>query len=115
MDYCHYKGDSLLKYTNESKKATKERILNEKSQLELNDITSNRRSLKEKLRTFNKKSASLDEFNCTRKPEKYLEAGKKLPKKYNKYFTSELAGIPLEEIDEFYKSDHVRNILKPDF
>ena len=41
-------------------------------------------------------------------PDKYLEAGKTLPKAYSKHLSQEMIGRPLEEIDDFYKSDHVR-------
>jgi len=42
------------------------------------------------------------------KPNKFLEAGKKLPKKYEKKFLStKLSGTPLNEIDEYYiRNEH---------
>ena len=53
-------------------------------------------------------------FEAQNAPDKYLEAGKTLPKVYRKNLSQELIGRPLEEIDDFYKSDHVRkNIKKP--
>ena len=39
------------------------------------------------------------------KPNKFLEAERKLPPKYHNIFSSsKLAGLPLEEIDEYYKN-----------
>ena len=43
-----------------------------------------------------------------KKPETRLEAGKKLPKIYHKLIKPELLGVPLEELDDYYKNDHVR-------
>ena len=40
------------------------------------------------------------------KPNKFLQAGKKLPKNLqNQFMTSKLSGTPLEEIDEYYKKN----------
>lgn len=40
------------------------------------------------------------------KPNKFLQAGKKLPKNLqNQFVASKLSGTPLEEIDEYYKQN----------
>jgi hypothetical protein len=40
-------------------------------------------------------------------PDKDFEAGSKLPSKYKKLFPKELFGVPIEELDDFYKTDYV--------
>ena len=103
-----YKSGTLKKFTSESKKHIKERILNEKSQCDLYEIESNGCFNNTfKTTTSSKTAEMLEELNLNKKPEKYLEAGKKLPKKYSTHFTHSLSGIPLEEIDDYYKNDHV--------
>ncbi len=41
-------------------------------------------------------------------PIKDFATGSKLPKAYADCFPSDLSGIPLEEIDDYYKSEYVR-------
>jgi DNA gyrase/topoisomerase IV subunit B len=104
----------LKELTSESKKRINELILNEKLCQELEKNGEGAEGLLQKI--FNKtrkseKEASniVEESNEPEKlkPDKLLEAGKKLPKKYARHFPSYLRGVPLEEIDDFYKNDHV--------
>ena len=101
---------TLKKYTKETKTRIKERILNENYENEINNVQK-QTLLKKLFETNNKKrrGANLqhDEF-IVKKPDKYLEAGRNLPKKFAKHFHKHLSGIPLEEIDDFYKTDYVR-------
>jgi hypothetical protein len=73
-----------------------------KKQESSNDVDNDERKSFLKEYFFKKKSSSKDE------PSKLLHDGKKLPNEYQKMFTSSampnvLSGIPLEEIDEYYK------------
>ena len=93
--------------TPETKTRINELILNEKYCKELNRENKNVR----KKSIFKKKKNILEngEDFCQNKGNIQLEAGKTLPKKYRKHFTPDLIGIPLEEIDDHYKKDHVNN------
>ena len=104
----------LKKFTSASKKRINELILNEKCHKELGKNNENEKSLLQKLlhsTSKQKRPDKDDESNESnydiKKPDKLLEAGKKLPKKFARNFTRDLIGVPLEEIDDYYKSDHV--------
>jgi len=113
MDTNGSQSYTLNKYTIETKKRIKERILNEKYENEINNVQ--RKAFIQKLfETKSKKrrdSLQQEETVILRQPNKYLEAGRNLPLKYAKHFSSELSGMPLEEIDDFYKTDYVRNVF----
>ncbi len=104
----------LKEFTSQSKKRINELILNEKLCRELEKNGDEAESLLRKLLNKTRKSEK-DESNIVEesnepeklKPDKLLEAGKNLPKKYARHFPSYLRGVPLEEIDDFYKNDHV--------
>jgi hypothetical protein len=48
-----------------------------------------------------------EETSESAEPDKYLEAGKVLPKFFSRKLPNDFVGKPLEEIDEYYKSHHV--------
>jgi hypothetical protein len=56
-----------------------------------------------------RKGGRADTKNATKKkvPDKDLVAGGKIPSKYKKLFPKQLFGRPVEEIDDFYKTDYV--------
>lgn len=116
----------LKKFSSASKKRINELILNEKCRKELEKGVKNELNLLQKLLESTGKRKSRDtrqnsDESCElefkkKQPDKLLEAGKTLPKKYARQFSSDLKGIPLEEIDDYYKSDHVnKNCLKSQY
>ena len=106
MDLNATQSYTLKKYTKETKKRIKERILNQKYENEINDVP--KKTLIQKLfGAKDRKRRAENEDLIVKKPDKYLEAGRNLPQKFAKYFEPNLSGIPLEEIDDFYQTDYV--------
>ena len=101
----------LRKLTNESKKRTNELILNEKYLKEVDSYEATGGiggKLLELRESLVKNNAKEDSENSSQiKGDVRLQAGKKLPKMYRKYLTRDLIGTPLEEIDDYWKNDHV--------
>ena len=113
------------KLTLESINNIRENILNEKARLE---IENNEESNDEKEKSNNtvsqtsnnlKQRKNVKSLNvnigersiasiASKAPNKDFEAGKILPKKYKNQFPQSLAGCPIEEVDEYYKTDYVR-------
>ncbi len=114
------------KLTLESINSIRENILNEKTRLE---IENNEDSNDEKEKSNNNNTNIGSQISYTQKqrknvksinvgersiasiiskaPNKDFEAGKILPKKYKNQFPLSLAGCPIEEVDEYYKTDYV--------
>ena len=80
----------------------KENILNERTKLELQKYD---KEEKEDIKNYGLKSRSLS--TVSKAPNKDLEAGKILPRKYLNNFPLVLAGVPVEELDDYYKADYV--------
>jgi len=104
-------------FTTHSLSNIKERILNEKTQREFEQSTTelNHLDVNEKhfFRNFfkPKQSVRLQSTNQENVPNPNFEAGKKLPKKHISSFPSDFHGIPLEEVDDFYKNDYVNYLI----
>ena len=107
------KSFEFNRFTFETKKRIKERILNEKYQNEYSGRPK-KNLFAEIFKNKSKKrrTSNSEEVNEQKVPDKYLEMGRSLPKKYERFFSPKLSGIPLEEIDDFYKTDFVRIIYK---
>jgi hypothetical protein len=103
--------NELKCFSEDTTKRIYEVILNEKYNQELIIKKKEKESLKSFLcRVFLFKRKQIYEYEPTLytiKPDNHLQAGKVLPKSYWKYIKPELVGRPLEELDDFYKNDHV--------
>jgi hypothetical protein len=120
------------KLTPESINNIRENILNEKTRLE---IEKNEASNNEKEKSNNNTIAGSQISDTHQKQRKYVkslnvntgdrsiastaskgpnkdfEAGKILPKKYKNQFPQSLAGCPIEEVDDYYKTDYVNYFI----
>jgi hypothetical protein len=76
--------------------------LNEKAKLEIEKFEAEQETA-----TKSSKDKSSVSVQC-KAPNKDFEAGKFLPKKYFNKFPLSLAGVPIEEVDDFYKTDYVK-------
>lgn len=103
------KNTIFKQLTLESISRIHERIVNEKARLEIekNEAEMEQTNLKPKGQQPKKAAKKKEETVVVRKPDKDFEAGKTLTHKYSQLFPSELSGIPLEEVDEYYKSEYV--------
>jgi hypothetical protein len=115
-----YQSNQIVfkKLTLESINNIKENILNEKTRLEIEkseaainknseEETSNHVSKAKNVKSLSVKEGSNASTPFILTPNKDFEAGKILPKKYRNQFPQALAGRPIEEVDEFYKTDYV--------
>lgn len=94
------------KFTRESIKAINDRILNEKMQQEIETDESIKEVSRKK---YFEKEKSITCLN--REANKDLDIGKKLPRGLKNLFPRSLFGIPIEEIDEFYKNDYIFTVI----
>jgi hypothetical protein len=97
-------------FTAHSLSNIKERILNNKAQRELEQSTTELNHLDLNKNNYFKnffKSKQIARLKLDDVPNTNFEAGKKLSQKYIPSFPAEFHGIPLEEVDDFYKSDYV--------
>ena len=111
MNLENEKRHGLKLFTPESTNRIYEIILNEKNNKKLQTKQDKKQSfLDYLLKLFGIRNKTDKNISCVweKKPEKRLEVGKKLPKIYHKLIKPELLGVPLEELDDYYKNDHVR-------
>ena len=113
------------KLTPESIKAIDNRIYNEITRIEIEKTYAEYEGFDEQQQTpqqqqqpQNLKSDTVrkdgqinkkNELKVKKVPEKDYEAGQKLSLKYKKLFPKKLFGTPIEEIDDFYKTEYVIN------
>ena len=102
--------------TDKTKKRINELILNKKYTKEVLTYTDEESNFLQRINrhitsNLNKRTIANEELeeetSGNKEPDKYLEAGKVLPKFFSRKLPNDFVGKPLEEIDEYYKSHHV--------
>ncbi len=87
-----------------------ERILNEKSRLQIERAEKEIASQNEPKSKRSKSIKGKNEKEILNEPNKDFLVGNTLPHRYHHLFSDELHGCPIEEVDPFWKNDYVRSI-----
>ena len=95
------------KLTNQSIRNIHERILNEKSRLDIEraekEIASQNEPQSKRSKSFKSKAKK----EMLREPNKDFLIGNTLPHRYHQIFPDNLYGCPIEEVDPYWKNDYV--------
>jgi len=103
------KNIKIVQFSQDSIKNIKERVFNEKTRIEIEKIDASIEDLNKKSKNILKlKQNKNKELRVNRNPDKDFETGSTLPKIYHNLIHSDLYGVPIEEIDDFYKNDYVK-------
>ena len=103
------KNIKIVEFSHDSIKNIKERIFNEKTRIDIEKIDASLEDLNKKSKNLLKiRKKKKKEVKVVRYSDKDFETGSKLPKIYHHLMHSDLYGVPIEEIDDFYKNDYVK-------